>query len=176
MHMVEYLQQSAAAVNAYLEIGFGMNKKYTEIVIPKEKAVFWLDQNGRWHNVHGEFQHKKIIDYFHSSIQKDEKGYYLFQERGNLREKVYFHYEDSALFVVDLIKDNDITLILNTKRRVKLRPKNLFTRNDNLYMRMGKETIKFTDRGLMKISDLLEFSDSQYFIKVKNRKYRIENK
>jgi hypothetical protein len=174
--MVEYSQQSAAAVNAYLEIGSGMNKKYTEIVIPKEKAVFWLDQNGRWHNVHGEFQHKKIIDYFHSSIQKDEKGYYLFQERGNLREKVYFHYEDSALFVVDLIKDNDITLILNTKRRVKLRPKNLFTRNDNLYMRMGEETIKFAERGLMKISDLLEFSDEQYFIKVKNRRYRIEKK
>jgi hypothetical protein len=153
-----------------------MNNKYTEIVIPKEKAVFWLDENGRWHNVHGEFQHKKIIDYFHSSIKKDEKGYYLFQERGNLREKVYFHYKDTALFVVDLIKDNDITLILNTKRRIKLRPKNLLTRNDNLYMRMGKETIKFTERGLMKISDLLEFSDEQYFIKVNNRRYRIEKK
>ncbi|MEJ2728353.1 MAG: MFS transporter permease [Deltaproteobacteria bacterium] len=153
-----------------------MKKKYTEIVIPKEKAVFWLDENGRWQNVHGEFQHKKIIDYFHSSIQKDEKGYYLFQERGNLREKVYFHYEDTALFVVDLIKENDITLILNTKKRVKLKPENLFTRNDNLYMRMGKETIKFTERGLMKISDLLEFSDEQYFIKVKNRRSRIIEK
>jgi hypothetical protein len=150
-----------------------MKKKYTEIEIPKEKAVFWLDENGRWHNVHGEFQHKKIIDYFHSSIKKDEKGYYLFQERGNLQEKVYFHYEDTALFVVDLIKDNDITLILNTKRRVKLKPKNLFTRNDNLYMRMGNETIKFSERGLMKISDLLEFSDEQYLIKIKGKKYRI---
>ena len=153
-----------------------MKIKHVEIVVPKEKAVFWLDENGRWHNVHGEFQHKKIIDYFHSSIRRDEKGYYLFQERGNLREKVYFHYEDTALFVVDLIKDNDITLILNTKRRVKLKPKNLFTRNDNLYMRMGKETIKFSERGLMKISDFLEFSNEQYFIKVKNRRYRIEKK
>jgi len=57
-----------------------MKKKYTEIVISKDDAVFWLNANGRWHNAHGEFQHKKIIDYFHSSIQKDEKGYYLFQE------------------------------------------------------------------------------------------------
>ena len=153
-----------------------MKIKHVEIVVPKEKAVFWLDENGRWHNVHGKFQHKKIIDYFHSSIRRDEKGYYLFQERGNLREKVYFHYEDTALFVVDLIKDNDITLTLNTKRRVKLKPKNLFTRNDNLYMRMGKETIKFSERGLMKISDFLEFSNEQYFIKVKNRRYRIEKK
>jgi len=153
-----------------------MKKKRTEIIIPKERAIFWLDKNGRWHNAHGEFQHKKIIDYFHSSIQKDEKGYYLFQERGNLREKVYFHYEDTALFAVDLIKDEDITLILNTKKQLKLKPKNLFIRNDNLYMRLGQETIKFAERGLMKISDLLEFKDDQYLIKVKNRRYRIVQK
>jgi len=153
-----------------------MKKKHTEIVISKDDAVFWLNANGRWHNAHGEFQHKKIIDYFHSSIQKDEKGYYLFQERGNLREKVYFHYEDTALFAVDLIKDEDITLILNTKKQLKLKPKNLFIKNDNLYMRLGQETIKFAERGLMKMSDLLEFKDDQYFIKVKNRRYRIDQK
>ena len=153
-----------------------MKKKYTESVISKDDAVFWLNANGRWHNAHGEFQHKKIIDYFHSSIQKDEKGYYLFQERGNLREKVYFHYEDTALFAVDLIKDEDITLILNTKKQLQLKPKNLFTKNDNLYMRLGQETIKFAERGLMKMSDLLEFKDDQYFIKVKNRRYRIDQK
>src|SRR5210317_480837 len=153
-----------------------MKKKHTEIVISKDDAVFWLNANGRWHNAHGEFQHKKIIDYFHSSIQRDEKGYYLFQERGNLREKVYFHYEDTALFAVDLIKDEDITLILNTKKQLKLKPKNLFIKNDNLYMRLGQETIKFAERGLMKMSDLLEFKDDQYFIKVKNRRYRIVQK
>jgi hypothetical protein len=153
-----------------------MKKRHNEIVISKEDAIFWLDENGRWHNAHGEFQHKKIIDYFHSSIQIDEKGYYLFQERGNLREKVYFHYEDTALFAVDLIIGENITLILNTKRQIKLKPKNLFTRNDNLYMRLGQETIKFAERGLMKISDLLEFKDDQYFIKIKNRRYRILQK
>ena len=153
-----------------------MKNKPTEIVIPKDRAIFWLDKNVRWHNAHGEFEHKKIIDYFHSSIKKDEKGYYLFQERENLREKVYFHYEDTALFAVDLTKDKDISLILNTKKQIKLKPKNLFTRNDNLYMRLGQETIKFSERGLMKISDLLEFSDEQYFIKVKNRRYRIVQK
>ena len=153
-----------------------MKKKRSEIVIPKDKAIFWLNKNGRWHNAHGEFQHKKIIDYFHSSIKKDENGYFLFQERENLREKVYFHYEDTALFAVDLIIDKDITLILNTKKQIKLKPRSLFIRDDNLYMRMGQETIKFAERGLMKISDLLEFTDEQYFIKVKNRRYRIVQK
>ena len=153
-----------------------MKNKPTEIIIPKDRAIFWLDKNGRWHNAHGEFEHKKIIDYFHSSIKRDENGYYLSQKRENVQEKVYFHHEDTALFAVDLIKDNDITLILNTKKQIKLKPRNLFIRDDDLYMRMGEEIIKFGERGLMKISDLLEYDNDQYFIKVKNRRYRILQK
>lgn len=153
-----------------------MGKKRSEIVIPKDKAVFWLDKNGRWHNVHGEFEHRKIIDYFHSAIKRDKQGYYLYQERGEFREKVYFHYEDTALFAVDLIRDPDVTLILNTRERVRLGPKSLFIKNDNLYMKSGAEIIKFTARGMLKISDLLVFEDEKYFIKVKNRKYRIPEK
>ena len=153
-----------------------MNEKHTEIVIPKDKAVFWLDKNGRWHNALGEFQHKKIIDYFHSAIKRDDKGYYLFQERDDFREKVYFHYEDTALFAVDLINDPETTLILNTRKHLKLKPKNLFIKNDSLYMKLGAETIKFTERGLLKISDLLEFEDKKYFIQIKNRRYKIPEK
>ena len=153
-----------------------MKNKPTEIIIPKDRAIFWLDKNGRWHNAHGEFEHKKIIDYFHSSIKRDENGYYLFQKRGDVQEKVYFHYEDTALFAVDLIKDNDITLILNTRKQIKLKPRNLFIREDDLYMRMGAETIKFGERGLMKISDLMEYDNDQYFIKIMNRRYRILQK
>ena len=153
-----------------------MNKKRTEIVIPKEQAVFWLDKNGRWRNEHGEFQHQKIIDYFNASIHKDENGYFLFQQTENINEKVYFHHEDTALFAVDLIKEKDITLMLNTKKRIKLKPKNLWIRDDSLYMQTGEENIKFIERGLMKISDLLEFTDNRYFIKVNNRRYRIPQK
>jgi hypothetical protein len=153
-----------------------VKNKPMEITIPKDRAIFWLDENGRWHNVDGEFEHNKIIDYFHSSIKRDENGYYLFQERENLREKVYFHYEDTALFAVDLIKDDDIQLKLNTKKQIKLKPRNMFIRGDNLYMTMGEETIKFVERGLMKISDMLEYDDDQYFIKVKNRRYLILQK
>ncbi len=153
-----------------------MNQKRTEIVIPKDQAVFWLDKNGRWHNEHGEFQHKKIIAYFHASIHKDENGYFLFQQSENFKEKVYFHYEDTALFAIDLISEDDITLVLNTQKRIKLKPKKLWLRDDSLYMQSGGENIKFVERGLMKISDLLEFTNDQYFIKVKNRRYRIPQK
>jgi hypothetical protein len=153
-----------------------MKNKRTEIIIPKDRAIFWLDKNGRWHNEHGKFEHKKIIDYFHSSIKRDENGYYLSQKREDVQEKVYFHYEDTALFAVDLIIDMDTTLVLNTKKQIKLKPRNLFIRGDDLYMRMGAETIKFTERGLIKISDSMEYDKDQYFIKVKNRRYKILQK
>ena len=151
----------------------GMKEKLKEIVIPKERALFWLDKNGRWHNDHGEFKHKKIIDYFLSSIKRDKNGYYLGQRREGCTEKVYFCYEDTALFVVDLVIAKDIVLVLNTKKELKLRPRNLFIKNDNLYMKRGEETIKFSERGLMRISDFLQYDNNQYFIEVKSRKYKI---
>ena len=169
-------KDSATRGNNKKSAASDMNKKRTEIVIPKDKAVFWLDKNGRWQNAHGEFQHKRIIDYFHAAIKRDADGYYLFQERGDLCEKVYFHFEDTALFVVDLINDPDTTLILNTRQQIKLKPKSLFIKNDSLYMQLGPETIKFTDRGLLKISKLLMFEDEKYFIRINNRKYKIPEK
>jgi hypothetical protein len=152
-----------------------MAKKLKEWIISKEDAVFWLDKHGYWHNQHGKFQHKKIIDYFHSAIKKDKHGYYLSQIRDNFREKVYFRHEDTALFVFDVIRADDVVLVLNTKRRIKLKPRKLFIKEDSLYMAHADETIKFAEQGLMKISELLEFEDEQYYIRVNDRRYIIKN-
>jgi hypothetical protein len=150
-----------------------MVNKIKENVIPKEDAVFWLDQNGCWRNVHGKFKHYKIIDYFHSCIKRDQGGYYLSQVNGDCREKVYFRYEDQALFVFDLIRQDDIMLILNTKKQIVLDPESLFIKDDNLYMRMGDETIKFVEHGLMKMAPLLEDEDGRFYIRLKDKRYRI---
>ena len=144
-----------------------------EIVISKEDAVFWLDANGRWHNVDGPFKHKKIIDYFHASIHKDENGYYLCQERNNLREKVYFRYEDTAIFVFDVNFGNDIELVLNTGKKIKLDPQRLFVCNENLYLQSGEERIKFDERSLMKISRNIDEKGDQYIFRIQNRRYPI---
>jgi len=144
-----------------------------ENVIPKEDAVFWLDKNGCWRNAHGKFEHNKIIDYFHSCIKRDHGGYYLSQVNGNLREKVYFPYEDQALFVFDVIRQNEITLILNTKKQIVLNPESLYIKDDNLYMRMRDETIKFVEHGLMKMAPLLEDEDGRFYIRLNNKRYRI---
>ncbi|MGD8293802.1 MAG: MFS transporter permease [Desulfobacterales bacterium] len=144
-----------------------------EKVIPKENAVFWLDKNGCWRNAHGKFEHHKIIEYFHSCIKYDQGGYYLSQVNGNCREKVYFPYEDQALFVFDVIRQDRLTLILNTKKRIELDPDNLFIREDNLYMRMGEETVKFIEHGLIKIAPFLEDEKGRLYIRLKDRRYRI---
>ena len=144
-----------------------------EIVIPKEKAVFWLDGDGRWHNAQGPFEHKKIIDYFHAAIQKDSNGYYLFQETDERREKVYFRFADTALFVFDVISKDDLLLVLNTGEHLPLRPERLFVENDALYFRKGEERVKFTQRCLMKISDRIEIEDGAYFIRIRQERIRI---
>lgn len=150
-----------------------MADKPREVVIPKEEAVFWLDRNGFWHNEHGKFQHKKIINYFHSSIRKDRDGYHLMQMYRDLKEKVYFPYEDTALFVFDVIIKEDVTLVLNTQKRIRLKPKKLFINDDSLYMQLGEERLKFTDQALIRIADRLEYENEQCFIRVRGRRYKI---
>jgi hypothetical protein len=150
-----------------------MSKKLKEIVIPKENAAFWLDRFGRWHSEHGRFENRKIIGFFHSSIRKDRNGYHLAQSYRGTREKVYFPHEDTALFVFGVVKGEDITLILNTGKRVRLKPRRLFISEDSLYMWHGEDRIKFTEHALIRIADLLEYEGIQYFMRAKGRRYRI---
>lgn len=133
------------------------SKPLKEIVIPKEKAVFWLDCHGCWRNRHGRFERPRIIARFHAAIGRDRAGYYISQVNGAVREKVYFHHEDTALFVFDLqIAKNAVTLVLNTGRELSLVPETLYIRDDALYTEMAGERIRFSERGLLKISRLLE--------------------
>jgi hypothetical protein len=151
-----------------------MKKPLTEIVIPKEAAVFYLDQRGFWrHKEQGKFEHRKIINYFHSCIRKDENGYHLRQKLGDRVEKVYFHYEDTALFVFDVIKGEEIFLMLNTRKKIKLHPRNLLVSDDELYVNSGEHRIKFTDNSLVRMWDLLGYEGDDYFITVKGRRYKI---
>lgn len=147
-----------------------------EIVISKEDAVFWLDENGRWHNVDGPFKHRKIIDYFHASIQRDENGYYLCQENNNLREKVYFRFEDTALFVFDVNFREEIELVLNTGKKLKLDPGDLFISNDFLYVQTDDERIKFDERSLMKLSGCIDEEGDQYILRWDNQRYPIRKR
>ncbi|MDY6792692.1 MAG: MFS transporter permease [Thermodesulfobacteriota bacterium] len=150
-----------------------MKKQPKEIVISSDKAVFWLDSNGRWHNKHGEFEHKKIIDFFHSSIRKDKDGYHVAQATDSYTEKVYFKYEDTALFVFNIFTKEDIYLLLNTKKQIRLNPEELFIKKDRLYAKDGEELVKFTEQSMIKISKFMENDNDVYFIKINDKRYHI---
>ena len=150
-----------------------MTDQLKEIVIEKEDAVFRLDANGRWHNQHGRFQHKKVIDYFHTCIKKDAHGFYLTQERDDCLEKVYFPYEETAYFVFNVIVGDDIVLVLNTKQRLNLDPGQLCIKEDSLYLRNGEDIIKFTDRCTMKMAAFMEDRDDGYAFVFQNKAYPI---
>lgn len=150
-----------------------MSTKPAEIVIRREDAVFRLDRRGRWCNEFGVFRNRRISEYFHSAIRRDEGGYFVCQERGNLIEKVYFPYEDTALFVTDLTLGPTITLRLNNRHRTDLKPEQLFVADDSLYLTSGDERIKFTERALLQLADVMDFTDEGYFIRIDGRRHRI---
>lgn len=132
-----------------------MDSCLTEVVIPKENAVFWMDGRGRWKNRHGRFEHKRIIDYFNRAIRRDEDGYYVTQVRGDIREKVYFPFEDTPLFIVRIIPQDPLRLVLNIGETISLDPAALFVETDQLYHQRGDERIKFSDRALLAIAPYL---------------------
>jgi len=144
-----------------------------EIIVSREDATFWLDRWGYWCNAHGRFEHKKIIDHFHAAIAWDEQGYFVTQINGDFREKVYFRYEDTALFVFDVLTGDGITLVLNTQRQMELDPGALFIRNDYLYLRGDNVLIKFNELSMLKISRLFEHDGDTCFITIKGERKAI---
>ena len=158
------------------------NMKETErenrklIIISKEEAVFRMDKNGAWHNQHGKFEHPRIIRYFNSAIKKDENGYYVHQATGECEEKVYFPYEDTAVFVVDIImKGPDISLILNTTDRTSLEEGELVMASDNLYLLTPDHRIKFSSHALVKISKFIEEKNEKFSILINEKTYLIRS-
>ena len=152
------------------------NATLPKMVIPKEKAVFWMDGRGRWHNRHGRFEHKRIIDYFNRSIRRDEDGYYVSQVRGDIREKVYFPFKDTPLFIVRIIPKAPLQLNLNTGEAIPLDPAALFVESDQLYHNRGDERIKFTDRALVAMTPYLDENADGFIIRIGDRTWPIPDR
>ncbi|MFP4668382.1 MAG: MFS transporter permease [Desulfosalsimonas sp.] len=158
-----------------------MKEAAPTIVIPKEEAVFRLGGDGWWRNEAGRIRKKKIVDYLHKCIDRDENGYFVLHDKGGKWEKVYFPYEDTALFVFDISRAGeglrDIVLVLNTGRNIPLKPENLYIHNDSLYMARGQEKIKFAERALVKFSKLLtEDENGRLVLKSGGHSYVIPEK
>ena len=148
-------------------------KTLREVIVPADKATFWMDRWGNWCNRHGRFEHRKIIAYFNAAVQRDAQGFFVSQINGDVREKVYFNYEETALFVFDVKLGDVITLVLNTGRQVGLEPGMLFIRNDHLYAREGRELIKFNQASMLKISRFFENAGEHCFLVYKGQRAAI---
>jgi hypothetical protein len=144
------------------------------ITIPKEEAVFWLDAEGRWHNEHGPFEHPKVSAYFHACIQHDADGYYVGQQRDAVYEKVYFRYDDTALFVFRVnIGPEDIKLKLNTGQQITLDPDTLSIKDDHLYTLTAQGLAKFNQRCLLDVSKLLDEENGTLYITIGHKRSKI---
>ena len=151
-----------------------MTETPSSIIIPKENAVFWLDAEGRWHNIHGRFKRKKIIDKFHQSIGKDEDGYFVSQMNCGRFEKVYFEYEDTALFVFRVITDESgILFRLNTGKMLGLDGNSLLVENDVLYLITEEDRIRFAERAIFDIAPLMEEDGEKIFLAVGGRRFPV---
>lgn len=153
-----------------------MDLEIQSITIPKEKALFWMDKNGVWHNEHGRFEHPKLIAYFNASIRKDDMGYHVYQLTDEFEEKVYFFHEDTALFVVNLIVSDGVSLALNNRTKLTLQPEKLYSFNDALYFETNEHIIKFTDRALVKLSKFMEDREGRLFLTLNDKSWPIVEK
>jgi len=143
-------------------------------IIPREKAVFRLDKNGVWRQIDDEkFTNQKIINYFHSVITKDKDGYFLEQEHKHFIEKVYFPYEDTALFVFRVVKGDGLFLGLNNGETIKLDPENLLIRDDNLYVQNGEDLVKFNENALHSMAGYIDEVHDQYVIVIDGERHII---
>lgn len=144
-----------------------MTAEKKQVVITREEAVFRMDANGIWRNEHGRIEHPRIIKHFNRSIRRDDQGFYLYQSTDEFEEKVYFPYEETALFVVDLVSlEEGADLILNTGQKTTLEPKRLFVREDSLFIRTQDGPVKFTQQALVKISPCMEEGDQGLCLKL----------
>lgn len=141
-----------------------MEKNKTQVIIPKEEAVFWMDGNGNWHNEHGRFEHPRIIKYFNRSICRDDDGFFVYQSSGDFEEKVYFRCEETAFFAVDIRFDEDWILVLNTGRSKVLDPEALLSKNDSLYMKDTTDLIKFTSKAMLKLARYIQEKDGELYL------------
>jgi len=150
-----------------------MNTPALEKVILKEDAVFWMDERGDWHNAAGRFRNRRIIDYFNRHLQSDAGGFFVAQMNGPIREKVYFRYSGTALFVLDLEPGDPIILVLNTGEKCPLAPDSLFVKNDVLHMRQDCRILRFRERPMIQLSSHISLENGQYRFEWRRRTWAI---
>lgn len=133
-----------------------------------------MDGNGQWHNAHGKFEHPRIIKYFNASIKKDKNGYFVHQVSDLFEEKVYFKYEDTAVFVTGVKENPGIVLYLNTGQTCSFEPEHLFVKKDRLYMKTREHLIQFTSKAMISLSKYLKEEGGGLFFSYQGKSWPLD--
>ena len=84
-------------------------------IVSREESGIRLKEDGRWIHQGEFFSNRKIIDFFHRAIRKDQRGeYYLHNVYEGKEEHVYFEVEDTAYFIESLKFDRKAQAFLVT--------------------------------------------------------------
>ena len=62
---------------------------------------------------------------------------------------------------------------LATRREIVLEPVNRIVAGENLYIVQDGERIKFSERAMLKLAEMMEFTEEGYFITVQGGRHRI---
>lgn len=69
-----------------------------------------VNPDGKWINKQGqEITNPKVLDYFRKNLKRDDKGFYIFNQFGELSEKGYIEIEGPP-FITEGFFDNDFAV------------------------------------------------------------------
>jgi hypothetical protein len=139
-------------------------------MVSKEESQIRLREDGKWIHQGEPFSNRKIIDFFHRAIRKDEKGeYYLHNVYDGKEEHVYFEVEDTAYFVEKLEFDEGakaFKVTLNTGDDGFIDVRGLRTDERGVvYCRvLDDDRARLTDNAMHQLADLSEMDDRGVYV------------
>jgi hypothetical protein len=148
-------------------------------MVSKEAGEIRLREDGEWIHQGELFSNRKIIDFFHRAIRKDEKGeYYLHNVCAGLEEHVYFEVEDTAYFVVTLDLDEKTKVFkvtLNTGAAGFVDLRGLWSDDRGvMYCRvLDDDRARLTGNAMHQLADLSEMDDRGVYVDLTGEKIYI---
>ncbi len=131
-----------------------------------------LSKNGVWYHEGVEITHKRTVELFNRSIQRDGEGYILKAGREVCPVKV----EDAPFFVLEVDREGDsLVLKLSNTRREKLDPSTIEVGDDNVMYALVNDNIdraKFTRPAYYQLTQYLDLDEEDnYILRVGNNNY-----
>lgn len=148
-------------------------------MVSKEESEIRLREDGKWIHQGEPFSNRKIIDFFHRAIRKNEKGeYYLHNVYDGKEEHVYFEVEDTAYFVLELEFDEGaqaFRVTLNTGADGFIDVRGLWTDERGvMYCRvLDDDRARLTDNAMHQLSNLSGMDDRGVYVDLTGEKIYI---